>query len=554
MALRSLFALAGLLTTLTVLAEPAREHLFARYADERATLWHLDKGTTEPLPTGFQTPLGSVWKLFIYAYLDDKRIDSADYACSGKSKEEVYCCQPGHRIDRERALVQSCGLYFEPSRLGLRKADWQAYWQARQAPAWLSDLRALKPDTVVPVEQLLAALNQLPERARRDASETLISVFTLGRGEHSLPDYGSRLRVKTWTMPDPQHPGAAMGGAAGWAADGSPVWLGGPGGSERVLSDAAPQLAPLLDMIAVADDGGCVQLHYFSRYPIKNFYRLPGRQAVTENPLRGRYGVDFSNGQHIEIESHGDMRLGDAGGIPSLSARLGVNEYIARVIDREAAPEPREAARALAVVIRSYLVQNAGRAQGCYAIEDSSATQRVAPRPASRAARAAADWSDSLILDGVPAQFHRDLSTPNRLGWQPAVVAAQSGQRVDAILAHSFVGAGLTSYLAPLDGDCQPLYTAEHWLADASQRWDRRLANEVGYERPPLPAVCALDVGRPRAEGDRQRIYAGLPISQEARITLAHEYLHLAFGQHPRGQDEVFVETMARQLIMGDTP
>lgn len=543
----------GVFSCMALHAADARPRLFARYADEQATLWRLNEGGSAgtALPAKLETPLGSLWKLFVYAYLDDRRITSTDYRCGGGNPEEVYCCQPGASVDRERALVRSCGLYFEPARLGLNVEDWRDYWRARQAPPWLADLPRLQPETRVKVVELLQALQAVPDNTRRTASETLVSVFTLGRGEDSLPEYGTRLRVKTWTMPDPLRPGASMGGAAGWAADGSPVWLSGPGGSAQVLSAAAPALSPLLDGIGVPDDGGCVVVDYFARYPLRELTALGNSAPARAGPLQGRYRVSFANGNHAEIESLGEMRLALQDGQPHITAQLGVNEYVARVLDREAAAEPREAARALAVVARSYLLQNAARQQGCFAIADSSAAQRVAPRPASRAARAVADWSDGLVLDGSEVQFHLNAAGRGRLSWTQAVADGAAGIRFDAILARSFAGASLSHYLSALGGDCQRLPEAEQWLAGNSLRWEARLARESGFEPPPLPAICALDMGRPRADAQRERIYAQPPRTQEARITLAHEYLHLAFAHHPRGQDEAFVEALARELVMG---
>jgi uncharacterized protein YfaQ (DUF2300 family) len=37
--------------------------------------------------------------------------------------------------------------------------------------------------------------------------------------------------------------------------------------------------------------------------------------------------------------------------------------------------------------------------------------------------------------------------------------------------------------------------------------------------------------------------------TREDRITLAHEYLHIGLRHHPSGQDEAFVEQLARRLI-----
>lgn len=93
---------------------------------------------------------------------------------------------------------------------------------------------------------------------------------------------------------------------------------------------------------------------------------------------------------------------------------------------------------------------------------------------------------------------------------------------------------------------------AETWLMISSMKWQRRLRSESGYEPPGSSVrICALTEGNPYADQQRLRIYARGWRSLEERITLAHEYLHLAFRHHPRGADEVFVERLARELIGG---
>ncbi|MBR7552208.1 DUF2300 domain-containing protein, partial [Mycobacterium tuberculosis] len=79
----------------------------------------------------------------------------------GNDPEEVYCCTAGNSIDRERALIQSCGRYFEPVRLGLDRADWRRFWQQAGAPTWLRELRAMQPTHRVPVADLLTALRSV---------------------------------------------------------------------------------------------------------------------------------------------------------------------------------------------------------------------------------------------------------------------------------------------------------------------------------------------------------------------------------------------------------
>ena len=49
---------------------------------------------------------------------DTGREREGDYVCRGRLKDEVYCCNEGERIDRGTALWRSCGLYFDPSRVG----------------------------------------------------------------------------------------------------------------------------------------------------------------------------------------------------------------------------------------------------------------------------------------------------------------------------------------------------------------------------------------------------------------------------------------------------
>ncbi|KAB0545332.1 DUF2300 domain-containing protein, partial [Pseudomonas palleroniana] len=150
----------------------------------------------QPLPDTLQAPLGSLWKLFVYAWLVDTDAREPVYECRGESKEEVYCCNAGQSIGRDQALVKSCGLYFEPQRLGLSASNWRDYWQARQAPAWLLDLPTLQPQTQVPVVQLLKALATLP--AQEQARRVLLDVALSAADGRLVGELGSRLRVKTW--------------------------------------------------------------------------------------------------------------------------------------------------------------------------------------------------------------------------------------------------------------------------------------------------------------------------------------------------------------------
>ncbi|MFM0241848.1 DUF2300 domain-containing protein [Paraburkholderia phytofirmans] len=554
------------MSTVTSAGMSARSQMlrFAWLRDGQPRLWQVDGSgaalgfspqAANVLPATLETPLGSVWKLFVYGYLVDRNIATPDYACNGGDPEEVYCCMTGGHIDREHALVQSCGLFFEPARLQLDSADWRKYWTAAHAPAWLRDLRAMTPTHRVPVAELLAALQAMPARSREAAASTLVSVLTSGRGEGTVSLYGSVLRAKTWTMPDPARPGASIGGAAGWLADGTPVWLGGPGGSARVLAAAAPRIAPLLTQVTVPDDGACVLVDFFSRYPIREVLGDKGSAATPEGPLRGDFRVGFVNGNWARVTSRGELRLDrDAAGAPQVVGRFGMNDFVARVVEREGDTSQAEAAKALAVAARTYVVQHGSHDHGCFRIDDSSRTQRVLPRAPTAAARHAADLTDAVVLSGVPVQYHHDKAAPGQMSWLAAKASAQTGLTFDAILARTWPQATLTSFQSPLSGDCVEVVGAQAWLQRNAPIWARRMDGAAGYETPDLPAVCAVREGRPYADAQRNRVYVYRLQTEEDRIALAHEYIHLAFQHHPRGLDETFVERTARTLIRTDNP
>jgi uncharacterized protein YfaQ (DUF2300 family) len=106
--------------------------------------------------------------------------------------------------------------------------------------------------------------------------------------------------------------------------------------------------------------------------------------------------------------------------------------------------------------------------------------------------------------------------------------------------------------LAPGAGQaqtCQPLPQSLAWLLTQRQDWDRRLAGTSGFEPPAKLSVCALRQGHSYAEPEHGRIFLRRISPAEDRLTLAHEYLHLAFRYHPHGSDEHYVEGWARWLL-----
>ena len=546
-------SIAALLAMLVAAPSGAASLDVAWWRGDKMELRQLRQGGAAPPPFdgARQVPLASLWKLFVYVYATDTKLAMPDYRCGGRDPEEVYCCDAGQGIGHDAALAQSCGLFFSPKRLMITAAPWRKYWSGRlgAAPAgefaWLADPAQLAPERLVRLDSLLRALDSIPAASRVDAEAALLRVVLDGRGAGTARWFGGQLRVKTYSW---QQGGKRIGGAAGWLADGTPVWFGGAGGSSNVFEQWAPRLAASLPPLRAVQDSGCVVVDYFKRYPIRS---VRGEQGpAPAGTMNGRYHVQFRNGQNLALRSTGEMMLvKDAGGQLQLRGRFGVNEYVARVLDREASAAEPEAAKALAIAARTYLVQNALSVGGCQQIADSSATQRVSPSPATPAALAIARWTDQLIVDGVTVRYHSDRPADNTMAWTRAVQQAKQGRRYDEVLADAYPGGALATF-GNSGARCQRLEANEAWLANAVPRWQRVLLREAGYEAPAqAPLICALSVGAPYSEQSRNRIFMRPIATREDRITLAHEYLHLGLRNHPRGQDEDYVEQLARRLV-----
>jgi uncharacterized protein YfaQ (DUF2300 family) len=525
-------------------------------SDDLVLAWLRDgrvetRGATAPIVTE-RAPLGSLWKLWVYGYALEAGVATPPYRCGASRRPgEEYCCEPGQSVERDQALARSCGLFFEPGRLGIDPVAWREFWSRRAGPhaAWLSDLGRLRPETTVPIAEILHALAAVPPLARASASRALLPVVIDGYGSGTATRLGGLMRVKTFTWSHPARPGASLGGGGGWLVDGTPVWFSARGSSRSVLHKEAAQIAEWLPApLGPSPDDPCVEVAYFARYPIRSVDVLPTHVPAAPGILHGRYRVAFENDSVLTFESHGDLRLELRAGRPQLHGRLTESEYVARVLDREGDGGAGEAARALAVAARTWLVQNAAFENGCYQVEDSTRAQRVSASPASSGAVQAALFTDGLLLKGAVARYRLDGNEPGALAWKTAVQQARAGLRFDEILASAFP----TSSLAATTGEeeCRPLPEVQAYLSHATLLWGRRLAGEPGFEPPDgTLSVCAIDHGAPYVDTRRLRVYLRGLAGREDRLTLAHEYVHLAFRFHPTGTDEDYVERLARSLM-----
>jgi uncharacterized protein YfaQ (DUF2300 family) len=585
--------------------EPAAGELQLAWLDTQGQLQHtvLDargqplRHPHAPLQPAALVPLGSLWKLVAYARLTEATAGpqpasarESDYTCTGHDPEEVYCCSAGQHIDRATALWRSCGLYFEPARLA-----WAQRPLGDTLAALPPSMQALQqaaqrhPRRTVPLADWLRWLADWAPPTQAAARDDLLAYWLQGPGAEALSAVGSRLRLKTFTLArqtdDRGRPSAAASdtrwaGASGWLDDGRPVWMAARGSSKAMLPHWAPLALRHIDRV----DGPvmppphaqapCVQVSFLRRYPIARLRDAQGRDVPSgDAPLpEGDYRAEFAAGHTLALHSQRDLfwQRGPGQGIqPSASAdpaqpappappahatltgRFSLEAYVARVIDREGHAEPAAAAQALAVAARSYVLQTGQSEGGCLRIDDSSQAQRVAPRPPTAAARAAAAHTAGLVLRGHIGQYHSSRARPGVLAWGDAVAAAEAGQGFAAILRTAYGPDSLAAAFGPAGTQCEPLPLAQHWLQQQQPRWRRQLQGQAGFMPVQGVQVCRLASGLPHARQGGQRLFVRGFQSLDDRLTLAHEYLHLAFAGHPRATQEAFIEQQAHALLGG---
>ena len=109
-----------------------------------------------------------------------------------------------------------------------------------------------------------------------------------------------------------------------------------------------------------------------------------------------------------------------------------------------------------------------------------------------------------------------------------------------------------SAWPAPHATPCLPSRISEQWLENQTQQWRRQLDQFTGYEEPGRIEVCLTKIGYPHADYVSNRIWLRRLDAEENRRSLVHEYLHLAFKHSPRALNEVFIETIARQVLQGE--
>lgn len=523
----------------------------ASSADVAAQIFSVDGKTEYHGEVQKTTPLGSLYKLYVLAYLLETNQNESPYQCRGENPEEIFCCSPGESIERDVALAKSCSPYFSFSRLKISDSSWKKFWKEKAplAPAWVWDQNKMKPETVVAVGDLLSTLASIRKSLSsfdRIEKATLGTVL-YGTAANSLKTWGTSLRVKTFTWRDENTKDRIdelgfTGGFAGWLQDGSAIWVSRAGYGRDAFQS---ELKSMVATHASKHDSGCVEVKYFDRYPIADL-----KLDNDKNPRQ--FAVTFKNGNKVSFRTDGAMLVNRKGKKIFLTSKMTTNEYVARVLDREVSPNPVDAARAFAVAIRTYLYQNSKEIDGCLQISDSSHLQRVSPAPSTPESLAIAKWSDGLVLDRVNRlRYHTNRATENRMSWTQAKSLALSGYSMPEILKTAYPS-GLISLESLQSIVCDSNEEGARWISKQAARWKMRLNEEQGFEQPKSLKVCKApqDGRQPRVFSDlnSQEIYVPKIKSSDDEISIVHEYLHIAFRNHPRGQDEEYIEKLARSL------
>ncbi len=501
------------------------------------------------------TPMGSLWKLFVYLYLVGEKIYPPPYQCKGHDIDEAFCCRKDHAVQMDRSLIQSCGLYFDINRLKIKQENWQPFWETKIKAfyPWLIKLSDLKPEANIRVSELLQVLSLINkhETIHQKTTSVLSQVTLNGTAKGAFRHLGTLANIKTFTWNDPDDAEKRVGGFAGWLNDGTAVWTMGSGTSKQFMDRWSKALQTVLVKRLFNTAKECVKVDFFTQYPIEKITELSTKQEAEPGLLNGKFRIDFSNGNQLVFKSNRQIRYHRIHNKKKLSGIFNINDYVARVMDREVAFDPPEAAKAFAIVIRTYLFQNGRKTSQCYRIDDSTRYQRVAINPPTEASRRLSYWTGNLVLHGASAvYYHGTQMSPNMLSWKFAKKMAASGLYYDEILNSVYQQHRIGKIETGKEFRCQRLPIIEKWLTAQSGLWDRDLTSINGYQKPNQVQVCKIDYGTAFSDLNQNKIYITDVRNYEDKIAMAHEYLHLCFKNHPLTMDEFFIERTARKLIL----
>lgn len=508
----------------------------------------------EPTQSDSLVPLGSLWKLFVSAYIIENKLNLPPFRCEGKQSEELFCCKKGESIDFDQALAKSCGLYFSPERLGINKTSWRSFWrnQVEVSEDWIGNLEKMQPGTKVSRNELMKELAKIPDHFREfpELQRKLLGVVVNGTAADSIRYLGTSFRVKTYTWRDePSLP--FSGGFAGWLQNGNVVFAEGTGSGGKLIKSFAGVLEKLaLENLTASKSSACVRVKYFEQYPISTIISEDRKQQIQgAATLQGRFTIYFKNGSQIHFNNSSSHLKVDSN--RKIIGDYTFEDYIARVLQREVSAQPVEATKAFAVAARTYVLQNASASKDCYEVPDSTHFQRVAIGDLDSRFLNLARWSEGLILTGKSnLRYHSTSSVKGQLSWTRAKELAEAGLYFDQILLDAYAAIKFDLFTHQHYEPCLPLTGALEFLDTKQTQWQSYLKRKVGYSHLAKVNVCKTNLKNPYSNYSRGLIFLPQFKTEEDQISLAHEFVHLSFQNHPLSRDEGFVEETARSLLI----
>jgi uncharacterized protein YfaQ (DUF2300 family) len=358
--------------------------------------------------------------------------------------------------------------------------------------------------------------------------------------------------LKTFTMGDGA--GGYVGGAAGWLDPRTRFWLRGPGKGAAVIGRWFDELRVKFTSAdgegpgLATSDQPQVCTNFLSRYSV-TVVRAEGGVAADPGPLYGDFVASLKHGTTARFTSRGNVFLKKRGAVYHLGGCFTLDDYIARVIQREGGTLPVEARKALAVVARTYLLQQATRWDDNHLyMPDSTRWQRVSIDEPSRDNRHIAATTTGLILNGE-VFFHQDQAGEDTFSLTASAHQAGDGLQYDEILAIAFPALKIVPLWSLKEVSCDELAVAGEWLRFNLDVWKKDLI-PLGADMEAPTTVCHNRAHK--AFYFDKRIYMADFQDTEDQITLVHEWLHAAFAATPLGEDEGRIEGLAKRLVLGE--
>lgn len=501
--------------------------------------------------------IGSLWKVYFYVYAVGRDLVFAPEVCTDLNPENCHCGDKNESggSDLDKALIHSCEGVFKNFKKQATEDDWRKFWQGFYAteilPAWLDDFESFGAETKITPGDVLKSWqgfrndDRIFERLR-----AALSLVVREGTAKALVDKApaATVLIKTFTMGD--RVAGYRGGFAGWITPDTLVWIRsdkrGAVTAEVFFEQVRAQVNELFGRQRVAGSAFKVCVNFLNDYPLHSVKNSRG-ESVYSGRLYGTYTVITKRLSEITFRTQGKISLNSHKQQPVLSGCFNLEEYIARVIEREGDDISLAAKKALAIAARTYLLDEASRKNGgILFIDDDSQKQRVSLSDPREENIQVALATQGLVLSGA-VLYHLDKVAPNILTVAVADLQATQGLSEAEILQAAFPSYKIIPMWHVAGVSCEKIPAASEWLGYNIKSWKTRIV-PLGADTEFPAEVCRSRGAQAYYFG--KRIYVPTFESTDDQLTVAHEWLHGAFVHAPLMDDDE-IEMLARELVLG---